>query len=347
MHEVCQILCCTGLRITWCVYMREGLPLAHWSQSLQTRARRYRQGHRNHLKHYNELIYCLWNAPHNVYLLHRIIIIMWIMWIESQDYMEKQSTRVPCTARGSTRPENWWGCAAGRWKLDPKRSRVKWNWGPKRSNFVSLVRIDCFCIPKDRFGCWWMRKSTPKRLCSCRHLSRRPKFSDWVSFIFSRVGKWNYNKSNIEAVCKISRNHGWHFGWSGQCWVIHQRYELILIYCIIDIWISGCFSFVDYTLLHWKLILNKIKASWKTLISFGDKKSWLPNGPPRWISRSCGRFMGRLGRPVILHTVEGICWPFLDRVSREHSENSSFLFSAMPNLLIKCFLKKRDSHAGG
>ena len=33
------------------------------------------------------------------------------------------------------------------------------------------------------------------------------------------------------------------------------------------------------------------------MISFGDKKSWLSNGPPRWISRSPGRFIGRLRRP--------------------------------------------------
>ena len=38
--------------------------------------------------------------------------------------------------------------------MDPKRSRVKWNLGPKRSNFV---RIGSYCTPKDRFG-WCMRK---------------------------------------------------------------------------------------------------------------------------------------------------------------------------------------------
>ena len=50
---------------------------------------------------------------------------------------------------GCTRSENWWGCAAGRWNLDPKRSREKWNLGPKRSN---SVRIGSFNTPKDRFG---------------------------------------------------------------------------------------------------------------------------------------------------------------------------------------------------
>ena len=41
------------------------------------------------------------------------------------------------------------GCAAGHWKLDPKRSREKWNLGPKRLN---SVRIGSFSTPKDRFG---------------------------------------------------------------------------------------------------------------------------------------------------------------------------------------------------
>ena len=67
-------------------------------------------------------------------------------------------------------------------------------------------------------------------------------------------------------------------------------------------WISGCFSCVDYTLLCWRLILNKIKAWWKILISFDDKKFGSPDGPPRRTSHSPGRFIGRLGRPVILHT---------------------------------------------
>ena len=50
---------------------------------------------------------------------------------------------------GSTRPENWWGCAGGRWKLDPKRSRKKLNLGPKRSIFA---KIGSFCTPKDSFA---------------------------------------------------------------------------------------------------------------------------------------------------------------------------------------------------
>ena len=31
----------------------------------------------------------------------------------------------------SARSNNWWGCAAGRWKLDPKRSRENGIWGQK------------------------------------------------------------------------------------------------------------------------------------------------------------------------------------------------------------------------
>ena len=54
---------------------------------------------------------------------------------------------------GGTRSENWRGCAAGRWKLGPKRSREKLNLGPKRSN---SVRTGSFNTPKDRFrvGGW-------------------------------------------------------------------------------------------------------------------------------------------------------------------------------------------------
>ena len=53
-------------------------------------------------------------------------------------------------------------------------------------------------------------------------------------------------------VCKISRNHGWSNGPMVTLWVVRWGYKLILSYCIIDIWISGCISFVDYTLLCWK-----------------------------------------------------------------------------------------------
>ena len=48
---------------------------------------------------------------------------------------------------------------------------------------------------------------------------------------------------------------------------------------------------------------KKIKASWETLIFFGDKNFWSPNGPAIQAFRSPGRFLGRLGRPIILHTV--------------------------------------------
>ena len=61
--------------------------------------------------------------------------------------------------RGGTRSENWWGCAAGRWKLDPTRSREKWNLAPKRSN---SVRIGSFNTPKDRFGVGGWEKIPPK-----------------------------------------------------------------------------------------------------------------------------------------------------------------------------------------
>ena len=53
------------------------------------------------------------------------------------------------TARWGTRSENRWGCAAGRWKLDPKRLREKWNLGPKRLNSLWIGSLS---TPKVRFG---------------------------------------------------------------------------------------------------------------------------------------------------------------------------------------------------
>ena len=50
-----------------------------------------------------------------------------------------------------------------RWplKIGPKKIEGKWNLGPKRSN---SVRIGSFNTPKRSFCCWWMRKSTPKKI---------------------------------------------------------------------------------------------------------------------------------------------------------------------------------------
>ena len=90
-------------------------------------------------------------------------------------------------ARGGTRSEKWWGCAAGRWKLDPKRSREKWNLGPKISN---SVWIGSFNTPKDRFGVGgWdkipqkdrarscqseKRGSKPRHICITHHIGSTP-----------------------------------------------------------------------------------------------------------------------------------------------------------------------------
>ena len=91
------------------------------------------------------------------------------------------------TARGGTRSEKWWGCAAGRWKLDPKRSREKWNLGPKRSY---SVRIGSFNTTKDRFGVGGWEKipqkyrarscqsekrgSKPRHICITHHIGSTP-----------------------------------------------------------------------------------------------------------------------------------------------------------------------------
>ena len=71
------------------------------------------------------------------------------MWLTHSLYLPNFKLEANYPGGGVTRSENWWGCAAGRWKLDPKRSREKLNLGPKRSN---SVRIGSFNTPKDRFG---------------------------------------------------------------------------------------------------------------------------------------------------------------------------------------------------
>ena len=74
---------------------------------------------------------------------------------------------------GGTRPENWWGCAAGRWKLDPKRSRKKLNLRPKRSIFV---KIGSFCTPKDSFAVGgWEKVPQKDRARSCQSEKRGSK----------------------------------------------------------------------------------------------------------------------------------------------------------------------------
>ena len=86
---------------------------------------------------------------------------------------EKRSQMCEIHRGGGTRSENWWGCAAGRWKLDPKRSREKWNLGPKRSN---SLRIGSFNTPKDRFGVGgWEKIPQKDRARSCQSEKRGSK----------------------------------------------------------------------------------------------------------------------------------------------------------------------------
>ena len=62
-----------------------------------------------------------------------------------------------------------------RWplKIGPKRSREKWNWGPKRSN---SVRIGSFNTPKDRFGVGgWEKIPQKDRARSCQSEKRGSK----------------------------------------------------------------------------------------------------------------------------------------------------------------------------
>ena len=75
------------------------------------------------------------------------------------------------------------------------------------------------------------------------------------------------------SMCKIARNHGWSNGPPMVAlWVVRsilggllkiQVNSKLLHHWHMDF---RMFSFVDHTLLCWKLISNKIKASWKTSI---------------------------------------------------------------------------------
>ena len=122
----------------------------------------------------------------------------WKQLIPTVKWMDVKMSR-----GGGTRPENWWGCAAGRWKLDPKRSRKKLNLWPKRSIFV---KIGSFCTPKDSFavGGWEKvpqkdrarscqsekRGSKPRHICITHHIGSTPpprgKCVNHVLFLFKQ-----------------------------------------------------------------------------------------------------------------------------------------------------------------
>ena len=117
---------------------------------------------------------------------------------------------------GGTRSENWWGCAAGRWKLDPKRSREKWNLGPKRSN---SLRIGSFNTPKDRFGVGGWEKipqkdrarscqsekrgSKPRHICITHHIGSTPP-PPGCSLVYSVIAVWANQASQAKVLNVIS-----------------------------------------------------------------------------------------------------------------------------------------------
>ena len=119
----------------------------------------------------------------------------------------------------------------------------------------------------------------------------------------------------LYAVCKI----GWNHGWSNRptmmaLWVVRSilgcPLKIRVNFKLLHRWhmdFSMFFLWGLHTILL-EIDFKQNKTSWKTLITFGDKKSWSPNGLPRWSSRSPRRFkgcLGWLGDPVILHTVYG------------------------------------------
>ena len=85
---------------------------------------------------------------------------------------------------GGTRSENCWGCAAGHWKLDPKRSREKWYFGAKKIEFCEdLYPKDRFCVggwektpQKDRARSCQSEKrgSKPRHICITHHIGSTP-----------------------------------------------------------------------------------------------------------------------------------------------------------------------------
>ena len=100
------------------------------------------------------------------------------------------------------------------------------------------------------------------------------------------------------------------------------RYESILSYCILDIWISGCFFLWGLHTILLEIEFKQNETSWKTLITFGDKKSWSPNGPPRWTSRSPRWFVGR--HPMITHTADSHWTQSQSYKFKKFGKNSNF-----------------------
>ena len=63
----------------------------------------------------NDLIFWILREVYTINLNHMVILV--------------SSTSICCPGGGGTRSEKWWGCAAGRWKLDPKKIEGKMKFG--------------------------------------------------------------------------------------------------------------------------------------------------------------------------------------------------------------------------
>ena len=105
-------------------------------------------------------------------------------------------------------------------------------------------------------------------------------------------------------------------------WVVRWRYKLILSYCIIDIWISGCISFVDYTLLCWK-----------------QNKSIMENCAILLWQKNLGRPTDHLGGPVgrldDLQVASGdLLFYTLDIKKKLSAEENSIWFSTDNGLVL-------------
>ena len=112
---------------------------------------------------------------------------------------------------GGTRFENCWGCAAGHWKLDPKRSRERWYFGAKKIEFSEdLYPKDRFCVggwektpQKDRV--WYpeglKRGSKLRHICITHHIgSTPPGYEMHKHYIAGSLKAWSPSASWVRGV---------------------------------------------------------------------------------------------------------------------------------------------------
>ena len=207
------------------------------------------------------------------------------------------------------------------WKMNQisiQPSMVRYSIGIHLVVFLSEMFVVVACV------IIWLCTNSPLQDC-CKVLlitSKHPTHSNtgtftgcWVVLYPLVCPQWPHEVRETNAhplanaVCKIGWNHGWSNGPTMMAlWVVRSilggPLKMRVNFKLLHHWHMDFRMFFLWWL---RTILLEIdfkqnQTTWKTLITYGDKKSWSPNGPSRWTSRSPRRFIGRLGRPVILHT---------------------------------------------